>query len=289
MLVSSEALSPPVGATSTGGSPLHPAADPARRRFPRNPRATLLALGTTLALLVLWEVLARAGVLSSEIPPFTKVLDWLRGRVTTGAFWASVAQTMWHWAAGLCIGVVVGAAIGALTGAVPVLYRLLQLPLEFLRPIPSIVYLPILILVFGATSKTTIICTAVGATWPMLFQTFYGVRAVDPLTLDTGRMFGLAPRQRLVSIMFPSVVPFMATGLRISASLALIVAVSIELIGGVPGLGADLSIYSQYGFYPGMYGIILVAGLIGVAINLVLERAERRFLSWHVAHRVVQS
>jgi ABC-type nitrate/sulfonate/bicarbonate transport system, permease component len=150
----------------------------------------MLAWGTTLSLLALWEVLARAGVLSSEIPPFTTVIDWLSGRVTTGAFWASVRETMWHWAAGLAVGVVAGVVIGALTGAVPVLYRLLQLPLEFLRPIPSIVYLPILILVLGATSKTAIICTAIAATWPMLFQTFYGVRAVDPLTVETGRMFG---------------------------------------------------------------------------------------------------
>jgi ABC-type nitrate/sulfonate/bicarbonate transport system, permease component len=71
--------------------------------------------------------------------------------------------------------------------------------------------------------------------------------------------------------------------------VAIVVAISIELIGGVPGLGADLSLYGQNGVYAGIYGIILVAGLLGVAINLVLERAERRLLSWHVAHRAVQS
>jgi ABC-type nitrate/sulfonate/bicarbonate transport system permease component len=260
-----------------------------RVRRGRARRQLLLGIGTTLALLGLWEVLARVEVLPEEIPPLSVIIGWLGGEVASGELWTSLGLTMWHWAAGLLIGAVAGISIGIAIGAIPLLQRLFQVPFELLRPIPSIVYLPLLILLFGGTSKTAIVCTAVGAFWPMMFQTYYGVRAIDPVAIETGRVFGLTRRQRLVSITLPSIVPFVATGVRISSSLALVVAVSVELIGGVPGLGADLGTYSTNGVYRGVYGIILVSGVLGLVLNLVLERTEARLLRWHVSHREVAS
>ena len=89
--------------------------------------------------------------------------------------------------------------------------------------------------------------------------------------------------------MLPSLLPYLATGVRIASSLALIVAVSIELVGGVPGLGADMAAASQNGLYDAMYGLLLVSGILGLLLNAVLERTEKRLLRWHVSHRVVNT
>ena len=89
--------------------------------------------------------------------------------------------------------------------------------------------------------------------------------------------------------MLPSVLPYLATGVRIASSLALIVAVSIELVGGVPGLGADMAAAAQNGIYDAMYGLLIVSGILGLALNAVLERTEKRLLRWHVSHRVVNT
>lgn len=244
-------------------------------------------MGTTVALLACWELLARAGVLAAEVPPLTDVLQWLGGQLGEGAFWTALRQTLWHWCAGLGIGGAAGIVLGVTIGTVPVVQRLLNVPLEFLRPIPAIVYLPLLILVMGSRSQTAIVLAALGAFWPMLLQSIYGVRAIDPQAVETGKVFGLRPAQILRSIMLPSVLPYLATGARISASLALIVSISTELVGGVPGLGAQLANAAQNGIYQGMYGLLLVTGVLGLVLNAALERTERRLLRWHVSHRVI--
>ena len=270
-------------------SPTASSAAPSRGRRRRVSPRLLIPVGTTIGLLALWELLARTGVLPAEVPPITDIVSWLVGQLGDAAFWTSVKQTVWQWFAGLIIGGLVGIGLGVTIGAVPFVQRLLNVPLEFLRPIPAIVYLPLLILVLGSRPQTAILLASLGAFWPLLFQSIYGVRAIDQQAIETGKVFGLSKRQRLWYIMLPSLLPYLATGVRIASSLALIVAVSIELVGGVPGLGADMAAASQNGLYDAMYGLLLVSGILGLLLNAVLERTEKRLLRWHVSHRVVNS
>ncbi len=255
------------------------------RRRRRTLLQRLLPIATTLGLLALWELLARAGVLPAEVSPCTDVLAWIVEQLDDTAFWTAIRQTVWHWFAGLVLGATVGVVLGAAIGSVPIVQRLLTVPLEFLRPIPTIVFLPLLILVMGSRSQTAIILTALAALWPVLFQTIYGVHAIEPHSVETARVFGLRRGQILWNVSLPSILPYLATGVRISSSIALVVAVSVELVGGIPGLGAALANAAQNGVYAAMYGLLLVSGLLGLALNVAFERAERRLLGWHVSHR----
>jgi ABC-type nitrate/sulfonate/bicarbonate transport system permease component len=249
-----------------------------------------LPVGTTLALLALWEVLARAGILlPDQVPPFSDVLQWLVDHGGDGRYRTAIGQTLWHWFAGLIIGGLAGVVLGVALGSVPLVQRLLNVPLEVLRPIPAIVYLPLLILVMGSRSQTVIVLAALGAFWPMMFQAIYGVRAIDPQAMETGKVFGLTRSQRLRTIMLPSVLPYLATGLRISSSLALVVAVSTELVGGIPGLGAEVAAATQNANYAAIYALLIVSGVLGLVLNGVLESVERRLLRWHVSHRGVSA
>lgn len=223
------------------------------------------------------------------MPPFSDVARWLFNQRGNGDFWEAIWLTTSHWFIGLALGIVAGVVVGALVGSVPVLHRLLNVPFEFLRPIPSVVYLPLIILVTGVQPSTAIYLLALGAFWPMLFQTIYGVRAVDEQVVETGKIFSLSRAQRLRHVIFPSILPFLMTGLRIAASLALVVGVSVELIAGVPGLGSSLGNAQLLGLYENMYGLLLVMGVLGLAVNILLERAERWVLRWHVSYRMVQS
>lgn len=281
-------------ATGAGAAARVPAGRPAagaasRRRRPRAWLRIVLPVATTLALLAVWELLARTDVLPNEIPPFTDVIRWLAEHAGDDRYRTAIGQTLWHWFAGLLIGGLAGVVLGVALGSLPLVQRLLNVPLELLRPIPAIVYLPLLILVMGSRSQTVIVLTALGAFWPMLFQAIYGVHAIDRQAMETGRVFGLSGWQRLWSIMVPSVLPYLATGLRIASSLALIVAVSTELVGGIPGLGAEIGAASQNTNYTAVYGLLIVSGLFGLLLNAVLERSERRLLRWHVSHRAVSA
>jgi ABC-type nitrate/sulfonate/bicarbonate transport system permease component len=263
-------------------SDLEPASGPgARRVLPSWVSPTL----TTIALLLVAEAGSRSGIFPNEIPPVSAVAAWLFEQGQTATFWQALGETATHWGTGLLVGGGLGVALGVIIGSVDILQRLLNSTMEFLRPIPAVVYLPLLLLMWGATGRVATTLAAVGAFWPMLFQTYYGIKSVDQVTLDTGRIFGLTTRQRLIRLTVPMMMPFVATGARISASLALIVTVSIELIAAIPGLGQELQVYAASGVYDGVFGLIAAAGVLGVLVNVVLESIERRLLHWHPSQR----
>jgi ABC-type nitrate/sulfonate/bicarbonate transport system permease component len=113
----------------------------------------------------------------------------------------------------------------------------------------------------------------------------YGVRDVDPVALDTARSFGLGPVERLYRVTLPSTVPYIATGLRISSTVALILAFTAELFMGIPGLGQAMNVANAFGLENELYALALATGFLGVAIHLVSTAVERRALRWHPSQR----
>ena len=140
-------------------------------------------------------------------------------------------------------------------------------------------------LVYGTGLESKVFLAAFASTWPLLMQTLYGVQDVDPVATDTARSFGLTRPQRLVYVTLPSAVPYIATGVRISAAVALILAVTAELVIGAPGLGREINIARQSEAVDVMYALIAVTGLLGWGVNVLFSRLERRVLHWHPSQR----
>ena len=146
-----------------------------------------------------------------------------------------------------------------------------RLTVEFLRPIPSVALIPVLVLVYGTRSSLTIALGAFAAAFPLLFQAMYGIADVDPVALDTGRVFRMGRVVRMRWIVLPSCAPYLATGLRISASVALILVVTGEYMVGVPGLGQKVLVTQSGAAYDQMYAWIVVTGLVGLLVNLAFH------------------
>lgn len=251
--------------------------------------AFLLPVLTTGAVLGIWEALSASGTLPAEIPAISDIAAWLWGNGATSSLWTAIGQTLGHWAVALLVGVAIGAVLGGVMAVSPIANELLLGTVEFFRPIPVVVYLPIMLLLFGATSGVVVALAAVAALWPMLLQTFYGVKDVEPVTRDTALVYGLTTNQRLLWVTAPSVLPYFATGVRIASTITLLVALAMELLGAVPGLGNTLGTYATNGLYDATYSIIVVAGLLGVVLNAAFERLERRVLRWHVSYRTLSA
>ena len=243
---------------------------------------------TTIAIIALQEILARTGVLPSLIPPFTEVIAAGWQMLPTSEFVLGLGQVLHQFAVGLVIGIVAGVVLGVVLGAVPVVNHLVRYVLEFLRFTPAIVYIPILVLLMGARPQLSIVLAALGSLWPILYQTYYGVVGVPQILKDTGRVFGLTRGQQLRNVILPSVSPFLATGIRIAASHALVVVVAVQIIASVEGLGRDIETYAANGVFPRMYALILVIGIVGFLLNWLLEVLERWQLHWHNSYREKQ-
>jgi ABC-type nitrate/sulfonate/bicarbonate transport system permease component len=162
---------------------------------------------------------------------------------------------------------------------------MVRLPIEFLRPIPSVALIPLAVLVFGTRFPNKLFLVTFACVWPLLFQAIYGVQDVDPVAVDTARAFGFGRLQRLALVVLPSSASYIATGLRIASSVALILAVTSELVVGVPGLGSAINVAASSGDFALMYALIAVAGLLGLTLNALFARLEGWALRWHPSQR----
>lgn len=240
-----------------------------------------------LAVIGTWELLTRTGVLpSQDLPPATVIGAAFIEDVQQLRVWEAVAATLGSWAIGLAAAIAVGVPGGFLLGSSRIAYLLFQPSLEFIRTIPSIAALPLLILLLGTRGlQLAAAMTFLGSVWPILIQAMYGVRDVDPTTKDVGRAYGLGRFQLFTRIVVPSALPYVATGLRLGAVVGLLLSVAATLIAGGVGLGFLIVNAAFSGVSSLVYARILLTGIIGLGITLVLIAIESRVLFWHESHR----
>jgi ABC-type nitrate/sulfonate/bicarbonate transport system permease component len=121
--------------------------------------------------------------------------------------------------------------------------------------------------------------------WPVLFNVRYGVQSVDRLLIDTARVSGLARRDVVRRVVFPAALPATFTGIRIASSIALVLAVSSEMVSGSPGLGKLIVDADAAANVELSYAGVFVTGVVGLLLNLGLQIADRRLLPWSLAAR----
>jgi ABC-type nitrate/sulfonate/bicarbonate transport system permease component len=247
----------------------------------------LLPLAGALAVLACFELLSRTELIASRhFPPVSEMIAQLVQELGESGFWSAVGNTLEGWAIGLALACAIAIPAGILIGSTPLLYRASRGVIEFLRPIPSVALIPLAVLVYGSGLESKVFLATFASLWPLLMQTLYGVQDVDPVATDTARSFGFSRGQRLLRVTLPSAVPYIATGIRISAAVALILVVTAELVIGAPGLGREINLARQGQNVDLMYALILATGVLGVAVNVLFTRLERRVLHWHPSQRV---
>lgn len=157
--------------------------------------------------------------------------------------------------------------------------------IEFLRPIPSVALIPLVVLVLGTGMESTLVLVIYGSFWQVLAQVLYGVQDVDPVARDTARAYRFHFVTEGLRLVWPTTLPYALTGFRLAASVGLIMTITGELIIGTPGLGQLIAVSQQSAAVASMYALVLVTGLLGVAINVLVRLAERRALHWHPSVR----
>ncbi|MDN5843260.1 MAG: ABC transporter permease [Alcaligenaceae bacterium] len=239
-----------------------------------------------IAFLLIWEILPVAGVLPARyFPPFHDVLFALLSNFTDQVFWHSVYDTAQAWFIGLVVAFVAAALVGLVLGSVPILWRYTESTIEFLRPIPSVALIPLAVLMFGIDIKSALLLIIYASFWQILIQILYGVKDVDPVALDTARVYGFSRWSRLRYVSWPTALPYAITGFRLGASVALVLAVTAELVIGNPGIGHQVALAQSAMALPEMYSLVITAGIMGVLVNIFARALQRKVLSWHPSIR----
>ena len=242
-------------------------------------------LGLSVALAA-FEIAPRVGILpEGSFPPPSEIFARLADLLGTEELRSAVWATVWAWGVAMIITAALAVPLGLVIGSSTFATLASRVTIDFLRPIPSVALIPLLVLLYGTQPRLKIVLAVFGALWPLLFQAMYAIKDVDPVARDTATAYGLGPLARLRRVTLPSCAPFVATGLRLSASVALILIVTGEYVVGVDGIGKQVFVAQSGGAYDTMYAYIVVAGVLGVAVNLLMAAAERRILFWHASQR----
>ncbi|WP_427006480.1 ABC transporter permease [Pseudarthrobacter sp. H2] len=250
------------------------------------PAKQLLGLAGILGFLATWELVPRLGIIDERyLPPASEVILALVRDFGLTAFWISVGETMTAWFLGLVIAVALAVLLGFIIGSSDFLRKATNSTVEFLRPIPSVALIPLAVLLFGVKIESSLMLITYAAFWQVLIQVLYGVADVDMVANNTAKTYGLGRMARIRYVVFPTALPYLMTGVRLAGTVALVLAITAELVIGSPGLGREIALAQSGGAISGMYALVLATGLIGVLINVLMRFIERKTLSWHPSVR----
>lgn len=247
------------------------------------------ALWLPAALVSLWWISTSESE-AFYYPPLQSVLatfgqDWLPWVSTEAFLGGELLVTLRHLGAGLSIAVAAGVLLGLLIGSSAILWTSLRPLLELARAVPTIIFFPIVFLVFGFSGWGNVSIVAFSAVWPVILNTIDGVRAVDPLLHDLAKSYRLTHFQRMTTIVLRSASPQIMTGIRVATAFAVIAVVASEYFIGGRGVGYYV-FASQYEFrVTETWAGTILLGLIGYALSVTVRAVERAVLGWHFQMR----
>lgn len=253
-------------------------------------KTRLSGLGDQLLVIALiavaWEVFGRSsrGEIA-DVPPLSTSLGRLAELAMDPFFWAAVGDTLVNTGIGLLVTVSIGIPVGLMIG----LNRRAALStgslIDFCRFLPAVALLPLVLLLFGATRTTVVCLVVISAIWPMIIQSIYAAQQSDSVLRQVSRTFRLTRADIWTNIYLPSATPFIFTGLRVSASIALLLSISVEFLGGAPGIGKMLNNALVNNQPATVFALVLVSGGLGMLMNTILHHTQRRLLGWHPSVR----
>ena len=230
---------------------------------------------------LIWEFACRAGLLPMDyVPPPTDVAAEIGREIFTQRWWLSTGRTLSNWFTAVAIGAATAIPIGILLGSSEYLYRAFRVPFEFLRAVPPVALIPVVVLVAGATPSAAIFLAAYGCVWPLLVQTIYGVRAVDPLLRQVAVAYGIPRSGVLRHVILPATAPYILTGLSVSSALALIAIIGSEIIIGVAGVGSEINVARFSGATVTAYAFTIWTGILGLTISSLVNQLKAWLLRW---------
>lgn len=200
---------------------------------------------------------------------------WLTPDATANLL-PSVARMLAGWAVAALAGITLGVAIGRL----PLLADLTEPVVHFARAVPPPALVPVFLFVFNIGTPMELASITFGVIWPVLLNSIDGARNVHPGYLETARAFRVPAVTRLTRVILPGAAPKILAGLRLSLALALVMMIVSEFVGSTNGIGREMLQDQSLFNVPGMWGVIVLLGLLGVLLNAALTLAEHRILAW---------
>jgi NitT/TauT family transport system permease protein len=187
--------------------------------------------------------------------------------------------------AGFATALVAGIGLGLVIGRSRILEDVLMPPLEMLRPIPAVAWIPLAILMFPSSEMSMVYITFIGALFPILLNTVHGVEGVDPRLVASSRSLGAGRRTIFTEVILPAAAPSIVTGLSIGMGNAWFCLVTAEMISGQFGIGYYTWASYTIQNYPDILVGMLFIGVIGMGSSVLVKKIGNLFMPWYLMQR----
>jgi NitT/TauT family transport system permease protein len=250
-------------------------------------RPVLLGLAFPIALLAIWHFFT-AGRPGSLIPPphdvWLELWDLAFGGINDDAYsrtlyvhlLASVARVY----GGFAMALMVALPLGMLIGRVALVRQLIDPTIQILRPVPVTAWLPLAMIIFGLGPRSAIFLVFLGAFYPILLNTVFGVRSVEPRLFEAAAMLGCTGSAQFFRVVLPAALPSIFTGMRLGLGFAWVVIVVGEMTGVQTGLGAIIMEARQLSRTEIVICGMIVIGVFGFLSDQLVMLIGRRLLAW---------
>jgi NitT/TauT family transport system permease protein len=255
----------------------------AQPRPPRDWARVLRRASVPVALLVLWELASDTGIVDSYyLPPLHVVLSTAWAQLLSGQLIDDVSVSLYRLMLGYAIGAVAGVAVGIVTGQSALIYDLLDPVIQALRPVSPIALLPLAIVYLGIGDFEKVMLIAYSTFFPVVVNTYFGVRGVDPIVIMAAKTLGATrTRDMLREIILPAALPHIFSGLRVSLGISFIVLIAAEMVAAHSGLGYRILDSEQIFEIDAVYVGVVVISLLGLLFDAIFMSVRRHLLPWY--------
>jgi NitT/TauT family transport system permease protein len=245
--------------------------------------ATLRTL-IVIALIALWELLPRAGLVPELfLPPLSATLA--AGWNEAGEYAGALLVTLYEVGISMVFACGGGILLGALVGSLP-RPRLLIMPMiSSLYAVPLVILYPVFTVWLGIGSESKIAFASIYGFLPTMLATAAGIRTIDPQLVLAARSMGATLPQRLVRVVLPAAIPTVLSGLRIGGALVIVGVVVSEMLISSAGIGYLISRYRTILDSPHVFAGVLLVLAMAVAFNAFVRWIERRCAIWQTGTR----
>jgi len=263
----------------------------ARRRSIERVKTVLLGAGFPVLFVVFWHfavLYTGTRLIPSPHQVGVMMYDFTFGGVYDDAFSASILTHIWMSVTrvygGFFLAAIVGIPLGLMTGRIKVLRQLLDPTINVLRPIPVTAWLPLSMIFFGLGPNAAVFLVFLGAFYPILLNTMFGVRSVDPRLFEAAAMLGCSGSAMFRQIVFPAALPSIFNGLRVAHGFAWILIVVGEMTGVPTGLGSVIMDGRTLSRTDLVITGMIVIGAMGFITDRLIVMISNRVLSWSPQH-----
>jgi len=264
-----------------------------KRQSPTAARLRAIALGliVPLCLLAIWDVAVRwtgTRLIPSPYDVAIMMWDFAFGGIYDDAYSASLPIHFWKSVqrvyGGFLCAAAIGIPLGLMIGRMPLLRSLLDPTLSLLRPVPVTAWLPLSMIFFGLGPRAAIFLVFLGAFFPILLNTIFGVKSVDARLFEAAEMLGCSGPKMFRAVVLPAALPSIFNGLRLGAAFAWILIVVGEMTGVPEGLGAVIMDGRTLSRTDLVITGMIIIGLTGFASDRILLALSNYFLRWSPQH-----